>query len=475
MNRAANRHRRPCHVILMIVLSAEAAATCFADDSGPCAWFEGDELAAVCANFSEKEKEKFRQAGGLIEVRPICLPRDEWLYRAPNGTPLTHLGWPVAVKLDSVIHVFHPRVFTHSRGTNPLSVLRLCAVARSTDHGKTFHPVPWLKNSCLDDLGICTGRVDGEMIARAPWLKKGGVLDGSSPVERLTNMRGGSGGAAAAVIDGKIVVACARGVYRSDDNGKTWRLLEGAGMPNQIPTFPRWGQGPELLVHPDKGLVSLGATPDGKLLLRTSQDHGSTWREEAFSVGEPIQEPAGCIYDGKLILMPRTGRASGIPKPDARGYCQYWSDDGWAPFKKQLTNILAGERDTTDVKYNPVSKRIEAVVTNRKGGGPGHEGDNCMTINLWSIAPDDLLAGSGEWRFEGTLVRSEGREHDCNNPLELERDGMHPGGTIIDAERGVQYIYIYMGHFQGPAGIFQVTRTLNTDALAAYLFEHVNN
>ena len=159
MNRAANRHRRPCHVILMIVLSAEAAATCFADKSSPCAWFEGDELAAVCANFSKKEKEKFRQAGDLIEVRPICLPRDEWLYRAPDGTPLTHLGWPVAVKLDSVIHVFHPRVFTHSRGTNPLSVLRLCAVARSTDHGKTFHPVPWLKNSCLDDLGICTGRV----------------------------------------------------------------------------------------------------------------------------------------------------------------------------------------------------------------------------------------------------------------------------------------------------------------------------
>ena len=52
MNCAANRHRRPCHVILIIVLSAEAAATCFADNSGPCAWFEGDELAAVCANFT---------------------------------------------------------------------------------------------------------------------------------------------------------------------------------------------------------------------------------------------------------------------------------------------------------------------------------------------------------------------------------------------------------------------------------------
>ena len=93
-----------------------------------------------------------------------------------------------------------------------------------------------------------------------------------------------------------------------------------------------------------------------------------------------------------------------------------------------------------------------------------------MTINLWSISPADLRAGRGEWRFDGTLLRSEGREHQRYRGLaETGRDGMHPGGTVIDAEKGVQYIYIYLGFFEGPAGVFQVKRTLDTDALRAYL------
>ncbi len=86
-------------------------------------------------------------------------------------------------------------------------------------------------------------------------------------------------------------------------------------------------------------------------------------------------------------------------------------------------------------------------------------------------APDKFTGGSGNWRFEGTLVRSEGREHDRSNPLKLDRDGMHPGGTVIDKEQGVQYIYIYLGHFPGPAGIFQIKRTLDTDALREYLLK----
>ena len=95
-----------------------------------------------------------------------------------------------------------------------------------------------------------------------------------------------------------------------------------------------------------------------------------------------------------------------------------------------------------------------------------------MTINLWSIAPDALLAGSGEWRFDGTLLRCEGREHDRGNALKLERDGMCPGGSVIAADLGVQFIYVYLGHFQGPTGIFQVTRSLDTDRLRRFLLEN---
>lgn len=222
-----------------------------------------------------------------------------------------------------------------------------------------------------------------------------------------------------------------------------------------------WLEGDDLAA----ACANLGPTTDHKLLVRTSKDHGQTWREREFHFGEPIQEPSGLIHDGRLILMPRTNAALGTPQPGARGYYQYWSDPDWTTFQRQQTTILAGERDTTDLKFNPVSKRFEAVVTNRMGGGPGHEADNCMSINLWSIAPDAMLAGSGEWRFDGTLLRTEGREHDRGNALKLERDGMCPGGSVIAADLP----HVYLGHFQGPAGIFQVTRTLDTDRLRRHL------
>jgi putative heme-binding domain-containing protein len=424
--------------------------------TNPLSWLEGDDLAAACANLGPDEKRKFREAGELLDLRPVCLPRGEWLHTDGKGVPLTHFGWPVAVRHGGVIHVVYTRGFSHSRPTEGDTSAARTAVARSTDDGRSFVPAQGLKNGCFDDIPF-------SMQPKAPAPAAGRP--------QWTNMIGVGGPRSAGVIDGKIVIASDDGVYRSEDDGRTWRRLEAAGLPAQIPTVPTFGAGPDLLVHPRQGLVSLGATTDHKLLVRTSKDHGQTWREREFQFDEPIQEPSGLIHDGRLILMPRTAAAIGTPKPGARGYYHYWSDPDWTTFQKQATNILAGERDTTDVKFNPVSKRFEAVVTNRMGGGPGHEADNCMTINLWSIAPDALLAGSGEWRFDGTLLRTEGREHDRGNALKLERDGMCPGGSVIAEDLGVQFIYVYLGHFQGPTGIFQVTRSLDTDRLRRFLLE----
>ena len=42
-------------------------------------------------------------------------------------------------------------------------------------------------------------------------------------------------------------------------------------------------------------------------------------------------------------------------------------------------------------------------------------------------------------------------------------------GAIIDAGRGVQHIFIYIGHPNGPAGSFRMTRTLDTPRLSEFL------
>ena len=37
---------------------------------------------------------------------------------------------------------------------------------------------------------------------------------------------------------------------------------------------------------------------------------------------------------------------------------------------------------------------------------------------------------------------------------------------MIDEKRGVQHLFIYSGHPNGPAAVFRVTRTLDTAKLA---------
>ena len=48
-------------------------------------------------------------------------------------------------------------------------------------------------------------------------------------------------------------------------------------------------------------------------------------------------------------------------------------------------------------------------------------------------------------------------------------DGFHPAAAVIDRKRGVQHIFIYSGHVDGPSGVFRITRTLDTPKLTAFL------
>ena len=48
-------------------------------------------------------------------------------------------------------------------------------------------------------------------------------------------------------------------------------------------------------------------------------------------------------------------------------------------------------------------------------------------------------------------------------------DGGHPAGSVMDPQRGVQHIFVYMGAPIGPAGNFYIRRTLDTPRLSAML------
>ena len=131
-----------------------------------------------------------------------------------------------------------------------------------------------------------------------------------------------------------------------------------------------------------------------------------------------------------------------------------------------VTNISSYRwPDTTDVDFNPVTQRFEAVVTNRSGGVLDTERneDHEQTINLWSISKEDLYAGKADqWRFEATLLSLQSGMRDMG-PDDI--DAAHPGGAVIDEERGVQHIFIYCGRYSTPTGIYRITRTLDTDKL----------
>lgn len=143
------------------------------------------------------------------------------------------------------------------------------------------------------------------------------------------------------------------------------------------------------------------------------------------------------------------------------------SDTDWFPMKHQAVTNISSYRwpDTTDVDFNPVTKRFEAVVTNRNGGVEENEKNATQeqTVNLWSLSEEDLYAGKADqWRFEGTLLRLK------SGMLEIspnDIDAAHPGGAVIDEKNGVQHVFIYCGRYATPAGIFRISRTLDTNKL----------
>lgn len=413
----------------------------------------GSPLAVTLLEFDEPQVALLARASGLLEIAPVALPEGENLL-GKNA----HFGWPVATGAgDAIIVVFHRQTGHGSRQENRPDPHTSRAVAtRSLDGGRT-----WSRPADL------------RQFIRQP-----------TAASRLD-----FGNSIITASDGAVVTDTMEGVFRSADRGASWEHLPGA--------FGAGNRGPVLIEHPVHGLVAfahrkipgaatapykLSSSVADEIWLRYSRDGGRTWRETKQDLPlfvKPV-EPAALFHNGSLIVLARCAAAESFePATRTWRYVQLWSKDGWLPLQAKLTNIRASDvshlppyrsshgpfsQDTVDVAFNPVTRRLEAVATNRNGGGAGREHVHThMTLNLWSIDPAKLLAGDAEWRFEGTLLSRRGIMGT------RDVDGMHPGAAVIDAQRGVQHLFIYLGFKQGPAGIFRLTRTLDTPKLSRFL------
>jgi hypothetical protein len=253
---------------------------------------------------------------------------------------------------------------------------------------------------------------------------------------------------------GAVVAVNNHGVFRSEDAGSTWKHFSKAlredTFKHQIINI-----GPRILDDSKHGLLVFGNwfgevdqyhKYSEKLVALSSLDGGATWKAEEHPVGFKQYEPAALLHDGQYRFVTRD-------QNQVRAHRQM----SWVPGQKpiiQKTNLQDPRLvDTVDLSFNPVTKRLEIVRSER----------HRMQLWLWSIDPKAWA--TGQWRRECRLLARKGGFYSA-------ADGFHPAGAIINKKRGVQHIFIYIGHPNGPAGVFRITRTLNTPKLKQLLAEN---
>ena len=391
-----------------------------------------------------------KTAPGVLEVAPLVLPTPKYLLGTND-----FFGWPVAAAHEDAMVVLYHRVPQHYGDRAPLDGHSSRAVmVRSPDRGAHWYTPVDLRD----------------------FIKR--------PTE---GCRVGFGNALGVTDDGILVAVTRHGVFRSKNGGKKWKHYPKAFSAKQL-KGPPTNTGPRMVTHPKYGLIlpghfASGTNEDGTeriadaIWLRYSQDGGKSWKEAKQDLPEWVKpvEPAALVIGDALVLLARC-HGGFEPLHGTWPYVQLVSRDGSPPLTPALSNIRASDtgespwqgpwsQDTADLTLNPVTGRVEAVVTNRCGGGQGREHIHThMTLNLWSIDPETLLEGGSTWRFEGTLLMRVGT-------AVTGVDGMHPGGGVIDAQRGVQHVFVYLGYPPGPSGIFRITRTLDTPKLHTWLNE----
>lgn len=378
------------------------------------------------------------RAAGLVEVAPVHLP-----VGAPGAN--NHYGWPIATMAGKALVLMHRRIPGH----NPLlsgyadADSTYMLVMRSTDGGRT-----WSQPYDLRDAMAPADRT------------RGGVLPLAARAKFDPENRTGLGyrihlHAIGVARDGAVLAIGNYGAFRSEDQGRTWKHSPLAFREDQDAFLDGavFNVGPRILDHPEHGLLVFGnrhklsgKADDHLLLVYRSADGGRRWQRWAAA-----ELPEWCLqYEPSALLRGKDALLVTRDQKEVRAHFQMKFRPG-APVEVQRTNLIDRRYvDTVDLDFNPRTGRLEVVRSDR----------DRMRVELWSIDP--ARWDSGEWRKEATLLAREGEFY-------VTGDGFHPAGAVIDAQRGVQHIFIYSGFPGGPAGVFRITRTLDTARLGRLL------
>ena len=426
--------------IIMLVVVSESLAQESAptgDQNNPAKKASGglDPVAQQLLGASREQLAKFAEAKrrGLLEVAAVHLPVD------PPGD-CNHYGWPIATRVGDAIVLMHRRIPGHRRkgAGEQNDKMSYGIVLRSEDGGQT-----WSQPYDLRDSMLPADRNRGGVVPLSHRFK---FDEGNkNPAGYKIHLH-----AIGTTRDGAVVAINNHGVFRSQDQGRSWqhfsRALRDDSFPHQIVNI-----GPKIIDHPDRGLLVFGnwfgtvagSQMSDRLVVLESGNGGKTWLVESHQVPIKQYEPASLLHNNRLLLITRN-QTSGSDHQQIE-----WSP-GKAPTVTETNMANPRYVDTVDFSFNPVTKRFEVVRSER----------HRMQLWLWSIDPKAWP--SGKWRRECRLLARSGAFY-------RDADGFHPASAVIDEKRGVQHIFIYSGHPNGPAGVFRITRTLDTPKLLELL------
>jgi hypothetical protein len=398
--------------------------------------FERELLAA-----SREQSDQLAAAkhAGLLEIAPVHLPTN------PKGDN-DHFGWPVATMIDDTIIVVHRSMPGHNPRVSGSSDehTTYSTILRSTDGGQTWS-VPY-------DIRRCMTEEDRNRGGSVPLCHRFKFdPNNRSPLGYKLHLN-----AIGATRDGAVVLVSDHGVFRSEDKGKTWRHLRMAFREDRH-DGPFVYVGPRIIDDSKHGLLLFAhhtiyrfrrpVDIARELAVYRSRDGGESWEKTALKLPNWCKpaEPDVIFHGGKFTAIVRNQAPANVLAQMRFNFGDAEIPDVANTPMKTRTSV-----DTSAICFNPVTRRFEVVQSKRED----------MSIHLFSIAPEDWK--SAKWRHEGRLFKRTAGFYST-------ADGFHTGGAVLDEKRGVQHVFFYSGHPGGPAGVFRLTRTLNTPKLAKLL------